>query len=76
MPAAEPAAPLHPWGRPEKPWTGIHIDYAGPFLGKMFLVAVDATLKWIETHIMDSTSSTATVCKGREIFAQHGLPEI
>ena len=71
-----PAAPLHPWEWPEKPWTRIHIDYAGPFLGKMLLVAVDATSKWIETHIMSSTTSTATVNKLREIFAQHGLPEI
>ena len=33
------------------------------FIGKMFLVAVDATPKWIETHIMNSTTSTATACK-------------
>ena len=38
---APPAAPLHPWEWPEKPWTRIHIDYAGPFLGKMFLVAIN-----------------------------------
>jgi len=42
----------------------------------MFLVAVDATSKWIETHIVNSTTSTATVCKLREIFVQHRLPEI
>ena len=70
------AAPLHPWEWAEKPWTGIHIDYAGPFLGKMFLVAVDTTSKWTETHIVNSITSTATVCKLTEIFAQHGLPEI
>ena len=71
-----PAAPLNPWEWPEKPWTRIDIDYAGPFLGKMLLVAVDATSKWFETHITSSTTSTATVNKLREIFAQHGLPEI
>ena len=69
-------APLHPWEWPEKPWTRINIDYAGPFLGKMFLVAEDATSKWTETHIMNSTTSTATACKLREIFAQHGLSDI
>ena len=73
---APSAAPLHPWEWPEKQWTRIHIDYAGTILGKMFLVAVDATSKCIETHIVNSTTSTATVCKLREIFAQHGLPEI
>ena len=49
---------------------------SGPFLGKMLLVPVDATSKWIETHIMSSTTSTATVNKLREIFAQHGLLEV
>nr|XP_025043376.1 uncharacterized protein K02A2.6-like [Pelodiscus sinensis] len=24
-------APLHPWGRPEKPWQHLHIDFAGLF---------------------------------------------
>jgi len=41
---------------PEKPQSRNYIDYAGPFLGKMFLVAVDATSKWIETHIIDGKS--------------------
>ena len=50
-----PAAPLHP----EKPWYCIYIDYAGPFFGKIFLVAMDATSKWVETHIINSTTSTA-----------------
>ena len=31
-------APLHPWVWPDAPWSRIHVDYAGPFLGKMFLV--------------------------------------
>ena len=30
-------APLHPWLWPDAPWTRIHVDYAAPFLGKMFL---------------------------------------
>ena len=38
-------APLHPWDWPERPWACIHIDYAGPFMGKMFLVVVDAHSK-------------------------------
>ena len=32
-----PAAPLHIWQWPTTPWKRIHIDFAGPFLGKMFL---------------------------------------
>lgn len=37
-----PVAPLHPWEDPDKPWIRIHIDYAGPWMGKMFLILVDA----------------------------------
>ena len=68
-------APLHPWEFPKQPWSRLHIDYAGPFLGKMFLVLVDAFSKWLEVHITPSTSSTATIDKLRQIFATHGLPE-
>ena len=35
-------APLHPWVWPKRPWARLHIDFAGPFLNKMFLVTVDA----------------------------------
>ena len=37
-----PTVPLHPWARPSKPWSRIHVDYAGPLEGKMLLVIVDA----------------------------------
>ena len=39
------ATPLHPWVWPDAPWRRIHIDYARPFLGKMFFVVVDAHSK-------------------------------
>ena len=43
MPAA---APLHLWIWPTKPWkhVHVHVDYAGPFQGKSFLIAVDAPI--------------------------------
>ncbi|CAC5400803.1 unnamed protein product [Mytilus coruscus] len=31
---APPEAPMHPWEWPSKPWSRIHIDYAGPLYGK------------------------------------------
>ena len=42
MPAS---APIHNWERTAKPWVGIHIDFAGPYLGKMFLVLTDTYSK-------------------------------
>ena len=67
-------APLHPWEWPGLPWSRLHIDYAGPYKGEMFLVVVDAYSKWLDVHCMKSTTSTATIEKLREIFATHGLP--
>ena len=69
-------APLHPWEWPERPWSRVHIDHAGPFHGKLFLVLVDAHSKWLEVVIVPSTTSQATIQKLREIFATHGLPEV
>ena len=39
---APPTAPLQPWSWPSRPWQRVHLDFAGPFQGAMFLIAVDA----------------------------------
>ena len=72
---APPEAPLHPWEWPAHPWSRVHMDFAGPFLGKMFLVIIDAHSKWMEVHPMNSATSQATIEKLRVTFATHGLPE-
>ena len=69
-------APLHPWDWPKRPWARIHIDHAGPFQGKIFLVAVDAHSKWLEAVTVPTTSSQATIKVLRTMFATHGLPEL
>ena len=43
-----PSAPLHPWVWPDKPWQRVHLDFAGPFYGKSYLIAIDANSKWPE----------------------------
>ena len=42
-------APLHPWEWPWQPWSRVHADYAGPFIGQMFLLLVDTHTKWMFT---------------------------
>ena len=42
MPAS---VPIHHWERTTKPWVRIHIDFEGPYLGKMFLVLTDTYSK-------------------------------
>ena len=69
-------APLHPWEWPTRPWARIHIDFAGPFLGKRFLVVVDAHSKWLEVVPVPNLTSQTTIDTLRSIFATHGLPEL
>ena len=54
--------PLHSWEFPRKPWQRLHLDYAGPFKGKM----------WPEVHEMSETTSKATIQQLRKIFAVQG----
>ena len=48
-----PTAPLHPW---EYPWDRLHIDFAGPFMGHMFLVL----LLWIDVESITATKQLRT----------------
>ena len=72
---APPAAPLSPWSWPTKPWQRVHLDFAGPFLNKMYLLAVDAHSKWPEVFEMSQTTSLKTISVLRHLFAKYGLPE-
>ena len=71
MPAA---APLHVWEWPSAKWDRIHVDYAGPVDGQMFLVIVDAYSKWPFVIPTQSTTSTATINILQSIFASEGIP--
>ena len=53
----------------------LHVDHAGPFLGKQFLIVIDAYSKWLEAKLVSSVSSHSTIGLLRSIFATHGLPE-
>lgn len=66
---------LHPWSWPDGPWKRVHVDFAGPFLGSMFMVVVDAYSKWLEVVPMTTTKAPKTLKVLREIFARYGLPE-
>ena len=67
--------PLHPWTWPQKPWQRVHLDFAGPFQGSMFFLAVDACSKWPEVEVMTSTTTGKTLDVLRRWFSSNGLPE-
>ena len=69
-------APPHPWEHPSKPWSRLHIDYAGPYLGRMFLIITDSFSKWTDVYSVKSAKSRVTIEKLRTSFASHGIPEI
>ncbi|KAL5491807.1 hypothetical protein EMCRGX_G017171 [Ephydatia muelleri] len=54
----------------------VHVDFAGPFLGKQFIILVDASTKWLEVGIVASPSSQQAVKFLRSVFSTHGLPDI
>ena len=58
-----------PWSR-----VHIHVDFAGPLEGKMVLVIIDATSKFMDAHVMSGSSTNATLDKLRHTFTLHGLP--
>ncbi|XP_011858075.1 PREDICTED: uncharacterized protein K02A2.6-like [Vollenhovia emeryi] len=71
-----PSAPLHPWQFPEKPWQRLHIDLAGPLQNRMFLIIMDAHIKWPEVYDMHGdTTSKKVIEKLRDCFVRFGIPE-
>ena len=64
-----PQSPLAMWSWPSKPWSRLHINNAGSFQGKLFLIVVDAHSKWIEALVVPSSSSAGTIEALRTMFA-------
>jgi hypothetical protein len=54
-------AALHSWPPATKPWERIHIDFAGPHLGRHFLIVVVAYSKYPEVISAPNTTSRQTV---------------
>lgn len=56
-----PLVMLHPWSWPACPWQRIHIDFAGPFLGSMFMLVMDAHSKWLEIFQINAATTEKTL---------------
>ena len=68
-------APVQHWTWPNQPWKRIYLDFAGPFQGSMFLIAVDAHSVWPEVFVMKETTATKTIEILRVTFGRFGLSE-
>lgn len=72
--AEAPAAAVHPWEFPTQAWHRLHIDYAGPFHGYMWLVVMDARSKWPEVIAMKSATTATTIKALMPLIARFGVP--
>ncbi|XP_029139137.1 uncharacterized protein K02A2.6-like [Protobothrops mucrosquamatus] len=71
-----PHAPVHQWETTQAPWFRIHVDFAGPFQGQLFLIVVDSHSKWLEVTLVPTMTTARTIQELRRIFATHGLPDL
>ena len=51
------------------------MDYAGPFMNNMFLIVVDAHIKWLDVHVTSSSTAAITSEKLQKTILIKGLPE-
>lgn len=72
---AAPPQKFFPWPSSTKPWSRLHIDYAGPFLGYSWLIVVDSASGFPFVSQMSSTTSAATIQALARIFSMEGLPD-
>uniref|UniRef100_A0A8C5Q3F0 Gypsy retrotransposon integrase-like protein 1 n=1 Tax=Leptobrachium leishanense TaxID=445787 RepID=A0A8C5Q3F0_9ANUR len=71
-----PQAPVHRWETTYAPWSRVHIDFAGPFQGQVFLIVVDSYSKCLEVVPVSSMTTTRVIRELRRLFATHGLPDV
>ena len=69
--------PLMPHKVPDRPFQEISVDLAHcQCLSRTYLVLVDHSSKWMEVKLFQPKTAKAVISILKEIFAQHGIPEI
>ena len=66
-------APLHPWEWLTQPWTRLHLAHSKATCS--YIVLVDSHSKWLEVHLVPSTSAESTIKVLESIFSTYGIPE-
>ncbi|KRY76829.1 Uncharacterized protein T4A_1279, partial [Trichinella pseudospiralis] len=61
---------VKPWEVADRPWKRIHVDFAGPINGNMFLIVVDAHSKWPEVLHMPHITTEQTIESLKTVFAR------
>jgi len=71
---ATPKIPVGSWGSQRK-WGRLHIDFAGPFMGRYLTVLVDVTTGWLEAQWCAGPTTAAAIKLLQTSCAQFGLPD-
>ena len=73
---AKPPQYFKPWPTAIEPWQRIHVDYAGPFHGSMWLIVVDSYSQYPYVAETNSTTAQSTIKLLTKIFVIEGLPQV
>lgn len=68
------SVPLTPWSRTNRVWQRVHIDFFEKF-NHYFMILVDSYSRWLEVHLIASTSAFNTIDILRKICSTFGFPE-
>uniref|UniRef100_A0A914Y7G8 RNA-directed DNA polymerase n=1 Tax=Panagrolaimus superbus TaxID=310955 RepID=A0A914Y7G8_9BILA len=69
-------ATLASWPVSIKPGDRVHMDFAGPILGKMLLITVDSCSKWMDIAVMQTANSANTISFMYHYIATNGSPRV
>ena len=58
---------------PKEPWVWLHADYTVPFMGHMYIIIINANLKWLADLPVSTAISQRTVRKMKEVFVIHRI---
>lgn len=64
---------FNPWPKTDRPWSRMHIDFAGPLNGFYYLVVVDSYSKWPEILKCKKPIAEVTVKFLPELFSCFGV---
>jgi transposase InsO family protein len=62
------------WPTVDEAWETVHVDFAGPFKGKHWLVVVDSKTNWPEVIEFKDLTSSLLISKLRAVFCRMGVP--
>ncbi|XP_017488870.1 PREDICTED: uncharacterized protein LOC108377121 [Rhagoletis zephyria] len=69
-----PKQEFSPWPEPSGPWERLHLDFAGPYFNRMWLIVVDAYSKFPYTIELAAATTMTAIAALQRIFSVEGLP--